>query len=270
MIIDFHAHLFPDKIAKKTIELLSQKADIPAHTDGTREGLLHGMEKGGVEIAVNLPVLTNPKSFDKVNAFAKELNESAFENGRRIISFAGIHPACEKIPEKMKWIRENGFLGVKLHPDYQETYFDDAGYLEILREAEKQDLIVLTHAGVDIGYRGCPVRCTPERALSVIRKIPYEKLVLAHLGAAEMPDEVYERLCGQKVWFDTAYVLRFVTKEQFLRILDKHGEDQMLFGSDSPWSDIAGDVKILKSFGLNRETEEKIFCENAKKLLGLQ
>ena len=28
-VIDFHTHIFPDKIAKKTIDLLSAKADIP-------------------------------------------------------------------------------------------------------------------------------------------------------------------------------------------------------------------------------------------------
>jgi len=270
MIIDFHTHLFPDRIAQKTIELLSQKANIPARADGTRAGLLQAMEAGDVDIAVNLPVLTNPSSFDKVNGFAKEINDTCRESGRRILSFAGIHPACENIPEKMKWIRENGFLGIKLHPDYQETFFDDDGYLEIVREAEKQDLIVITHAGVDIGYRGYPVRCTPERAARVIQKIPYEKLVLAHLGASELFDEVYELLCGLNVYFDTAYILHFVGEECFKRILEKHGEDRILFGSDSPWSDIGKDVNMLKSFSLNRETEEKILCTNAKKLLGLQ
>ena len=54
-----------------------------------------------------------------------------------------------------------------------------------------------------------------------------------------------------------------------MKILKKHGEDKILFGSDSPWSDIAADVNILRSFGLSKETEEKILCTNAKKLLGI-
>ncbi len=33
MIIDFHAHLFPDKIAQRTIELLSQKGGILPYAD---------------------------------------------------------------------------------------------------------------------------------------------------------------------------------------------------------------------------------------------
>ena len=81
---------------------------------------------------------------------------------------------------------------------------------------------------------------------------------------------VMNTLCGLDVYFDTAFVLRYVGKENFLKILEKHGEDKILFGSDTPWSDIAADVNILRSFGLSEKTEEKIFCENAKKLLGIQ
>ncbi len=169
----------------------------------------------------------------------------------------------------MRWIKENRFLGVKLHPDYQETFINDPGYIRILECARELDLIVLTHAGVDIGYRGCPVRCPPSLAKEVIERVPYSKLVLAHYGAAEQHEEVFEHLCGLDVYFDTSYVLRFLSKNTFVRILEKHGEDRILFGSDSPWSDIQNDVEILKSFSLNKQTEQKIFCENAKKLLGI-
>ena len=57
--------------------------------------------------------------------------------------------------------------------------------------------------------------------------------------------------------------------ETFKKILVTHGEDRILFATDSPWSDIKGDVEIIKSFSLDKKTEEKIFSENAKKLLGI-
>lgn len=269
MIIDFHTHIFPDKIAQKTIDFLAQKANIPPHTNGSTDGLLRAMEMGGADIAVNLPVVTNPLQFESVNRFAKEINARFAGQARQIISFGGIHPACEDIEGKMKWIRENGFLGVKIHPDYQQTYINDEGYVRILECARDLDLIVLTHAGVDGGYPDCPVRCTPTLAKELIRKVPYSKFVLAHCGANEMFDEVLELLCDEDVYFDTAYVLRFIGEETFKKIVERHGDDRILFGSDSPWSDIGGDVKLLKSFSLNQQTEEKIFCKNAKRLLGL-
>ena len=50
MVIDFHTHIFPDKIAAKTIEHLAQVGGITAATDGTLSGLLSSMERCGVEI----------------------------------------------------------------------------------------------------------------------------------------------------------------------------------------------------------------------------
>ena len=79
----------------------------------------------------------------------------------------------------------------------------------------------------------------------------------------------FDMLCGEDIYFDTAYILRFIGEERFKKILAKHGEDNILFASDSPWSDIKGDVEILKSFSLNKQTEKKLFCDNAKKLLGI-
>ena len=43
----------------------------------------------------------------------------------KIISFGGIHPDNEDYKEKLCWIKEQGFKGIKLHPDYQDTYFND-------------------------------------------------------------------------------------------------------------------------------------------------
>ena len=269
MIIDFHTHIFPDKIATKTIDLLSAKGGIPPFSDGTVVGLTDKMEKAGADVCVTLPVLTNPTRFDSVNHYAAEVN-SAFEGKEnRLISFGGIHPKCEDIDGKMKQIKEMGFLGVKLHPDYQDTFINDEGYVRILRCAKEYDLVVVTHSGVDVGFKGQPIKCTPTLALELIRKVPHSKFVLAHMGANEMFEEVYDMLCGEDVYFDTAYVLRFIGEDMFKKIMKKHGSDRILFASDSPWSDIVNDINIIKSFGLEKNTEKKLFSENAKRLLGI-
>lgn len=269
MIIDFHTHIFPQKIAKRTIDLLAEKGGIPPFSDGSVDGLLCEMEKAGADISVTLPVVTNPSQFDSINRFAAEINERFKNEKRRLISFAGIHPDCENIEEKMSFIRKSGFLGVKIHPDYQNTFIDDPRYIKILNCAKEEDLIVVTHSGVDGAYREMPVRCTPERVKEVIRKVNHKKLVLAHLGANEMCQQVYDGLCGEDVYFDTAYVLRFTPKKEFERIIKKHGEDKILFATDSPWSSIKNDTDILKSFSLGEDVEKKIFYKNAENLLGI-
>ena len=269
MIIDFHTHVFPEKIAEKTIEILKTKGGgIPAFSDGTVAGLLSAMEKGGVDISIVLPVLTNPLSFEGVNRYAKEINERFKNDVRRLISFGAIHPACEDIRRKMKKLKEEGFLGVKIHPDYQETYINDEGYVKILNAAREFDLIVLTHAGVDFAYPD-DVHCPPSLAKELLSKVPHKKFVFAHLGGKKLAKEFLEAFENEEVYFDTGYVLHEIDEEILKEFVAKIGEDKILFATDSPWSEVDRDVEILKSFNIDEKTKEKIFAENAKKLLGI-
>ena len=267
MVIDFHTHIFPDKIAGATINALSTSANIPPHSDGTKSGLYSSMAKGGIDISINLPVLTKAAQFDSIFKFGLMLNGEKATQGR-IISFAGFHPDIEDYEEKLIQVKENGFLGIKLHPDYQGTFFDDARYINILKVAKKLDLITVTHAGLDGAFIGQEIKCTPKRVLNLLDKLGgYDKLVLAHLGGNELFDDVYSGLAGECVYFDTSYVLPFLTQEQFEKMLQKHGEDNILFATDSPWQSQGKMVNIIKSYNLGKEAEEKILSLNAKKLL---
>lgn len=268
MIIDFHTHIFPDKIASKTIEMLSSKGGIPAYSDGSLYGLIQRLKTAGAERSIALPVLTSPTQFESVLRFTTMVNQGYAVGEHGVLSFAGIHPLCDDISDKMKRIKECGFKGIKIHPDYQQTYFDNDRYIEILLLAKQYDLIVVTHAGVDGGYRDMPVRCTPDRILKVLDKVGQVKLVLAHYGSNEMASEVYDKLAGAPVYFDTAYVLPDMEREMFVKIANKHGYDKILFATDSPWRDISEQVKIIKSFDLGDENQDKIFYKNALKLLG--
>ena len=268
-IIDFHTHIFPDKIAAKTIDFLSEKGNIPPYSDGTETGLWNAMEKADATVAIALPAITKPSQFDSVNAFAQAVNKRNAERKRRIISFAGIHPECENISEKMKWIYAHGFKGVKIHPDYQGEYIDSEKYLLILECAREYDLIVVTHAGYDNGFPDEPVKCPPDRLKRVLEKLPYEKFVLAHYGGHLMWDEVYKLITDYNVYFDTAYTLPEISPSLFKDIMNKIGADKILFATDSPWRDIKEEVDILRSFELGEEAESKILYENAAKLLGL-
>ncbi len=269
MIIDFHTHVFPDKIAAKTISLLAEKGKLTPFSDGTVDGLVEKMTEAGIDISVTLPVLTNPGQFDSVNRYAAEINSAFADKKRRLISFAGIHPKCENIEEKMAFIKQKGFLGVKIHPEYQDAFINDEGYVRIMQAAKENDLIVVTHSGVDAAYRDSEIRCTPERVKDLINKVPHSKLVLAHYGANEAASEVLDSLCGLDVYFDTALVLGYIDKDSFLSILKKHGEDRILFASDSPWGNIKEGVEFIRSLSLDKNTEEKLFYKNATALLGI-
>ena len=267
MVIDFHTHIFPDKIAKSTIDALANKAENKPYTDGTVQGMVDAMLRADADICVTLPVLTKATQFDSVTKFAILVNERFSAQEKKLISFGGMHPSCEDIDGKMQYLKSMGIKGVKIHPDYQGTFIDDKGYIEILKCAKKYDMVVVTHSGIDDGYKGEPVRCPPERVLKVIEEVNHDKFVLAHYGGHKQWEEVYELLAGKNVYFDTAYTLHEISEELFKKILSKHGEDKVLFATDCPWRDIKDDLQILKSFSLSESTLNKILYKNALNLL---
>ncbi len=269
MIIDFHTHVFPEKIASRTIDMLAKSANIDAHSDGTVRGLLEKMEEANVDLSVIMPVITNPAQFDSINRFAAEINLMYKDGTRRLISFGGIHPDCEDIEGKMKHLKMLGFLGIKLHPEYQDTFINDEKYVRIVECARDNDMIVLTHTGFDGAFVDREMRCPPELMLELVRRVPYSKMVLAHLGANKLMQKSYELLAGEDVYFDTGYMLPRIDGEMFRRLVEKHGEDKMLFATDSPWTDIADGIERLRSFGLSKAAEDKILAGNAMKLLGI-
>ena len=111
MVIDFHNHFYPDKIAQAAIEKLTTCADIVAYTDGTLSGLSEDLKKSGYDLGVVLPVATAPKQVENINTRAVAVQEQ-FPN---LISFASMHPDYENYKDEIFRIKELGLKGIKLH-----------------------------------------------------------------------------------------------------------------------------------------------------------
>lgn len=56
-------------------------------------------------------------------------------------------------------------------------------------------------------------------------------------------------------------------REDFLRMVKKHGADRILFGSDSPWGGQAETIAALKDTGLTDNELQAVLGENAARLL---
>ena len=235
MVIDFHTHTFPDKMAEKTVAHLAKIGGLPPHTDGKRGSLLESMNKYGIDRSVVLPVATLPKQERSINALSAELN------GKDGIFYAGgIHPDCGDVCGTLDFIKRSGLFGIKLHPDYQGVHFDDPRYINIMREAAKRGCIAIDN-----------------------------RLILAHMGSYEMPDEVLGKLCGKPVFMDTAAVLDLYP-DKCVEIIRKHGADRILFATDSPWKSQGEYLGILESLPLSESKKEKILHENAERILSVK
>ncbi len=263
MIIDFHTHTFPDKIAARSIAMLAEKGGATPFCEGTLSSLKESMKRGGIDYSVILPVATKSEQVGSINRLAAELN------GRDGIFYAGaIHPACENIEQILADIKGAGLFGIKLHPDYQGVYFNDERVLRILEAAARRGLYIVTHAGRDIAYPN-DVHCTPDHilyAFETLGEVIRDRLILAHMGGCDMGEEVLEKLCGKSVYMDTAFVLdRY--PELCKRIIRKHGADKILFATDSPWADQKHYAELIRGFGLSEQELSLILCENAKRIL---
>lgn len=261
MVIDFHTHIFPDKIAQKTIEILSERSKLKAHTDGTLNGLIQSMEACGVDYSVVLPIATKPSQADTINTYAAQITEK-----KGIISFGSVHPFSENWRAELDRISSLGLKGIKLHPDYQDFFIDDERIFPVIEYANRLGLIIVFHSGVDIGLPG-DVRCPPCKARKMIDAVGGGKLVFAHTGGFRLWSEAEEFLAGQDIYFDISCTLSELSNKGFLSIIKAHGADKCLFGTDSPWSSQSDDINVLKNTGLSTSELEDILYNNAAKLL---
>lgn len=263
MIIDFHTHCFPEKIAQRAISGLEYSSGgVMPNTAGTLHSLLEKMDSDGVDISVVLHIATNERQQHSVNDFAAEIQ------GDRIISFGSVYPDAPDVLDELERIKELGLFGVKLHPEFQNFYVDDEKMKPIYKKISELGLITLFHAGMDVGYRP-PYHCTAERLEKALSWFS-TPVVAAHLGGLDESQEVIKRLCSKEnLYLDTAYSYGIVAKPVLSDIIEAHGIDKILFGSDCPWHRPAWEKKMIDSLELTNDDKEKIYYKNAKKLLKL-
>lgn len=280
MIIDFHTHTFPKKIVVRTIEYLSQKAHMAPSLEGTGEGLLSSMEKAHVDYCVTFGVATKPEQVPALNDIAiKNVGHPKF------IYFGAMHPHYPNKISELHRLKAAGVKGVKIHPVYQECPMACPNFISIYKECVKLDMIVLTHAGYDVGFPGSDY-CGPLEAKKAMDEVPDLKLVLAHMGGWKQWDEARELLSGYPVYLDTSFSwggirpnpgenhytkeeLLLMNKEEFLKTIDTFGYERILFGTDSPWTDQAESIDFIRSLDLLPDQTNAILGENAKKLLNI-
>lgn len=277
MIIDFHTHTFPDKIAAAAVSSLEQKAHTHAHTDGTQAGLLHAMDAAHIDHAVVLPVATNPLKCASMN------NASHALNGGRLTYFAAIHPDAPDWAEELARAKQLGFRGVKIHPVYQNVAIDDPRFVRILASCGELGLIVVMHSGADIGFPGVE-KCSPAMLRRALREAGPVTLVAAHMGGWRNWQEVPEYLLDTGVYLDTAFSLGSIipmddhyapeelpllSAEHFCQLVQNLGSGRIVFGTDSPWDDMGQAVERIRALPLTDAEKADILSGNARRLLGI-
>lgn len=266
MIVDHHTHTFPAAIAAKALSKLSASARMHYHNEGTDDALLTSMQISGVDRSILLPVATKEGQYVGINENAIRIHAQMEQTG--LDSFGGIHPADENYKEILMQLHTHGIPGVKLHPIFQNVAIDDIRNKRIIDYANELGLWVTIHPGYDIGFPGVELSIVP-RILHLIEEVHPNRLILAHLGGWNDWDAVESDLTGSDVYMDTSFSLtkvhtlddtyqQYLSNEQFVRIVRKHGTDRIFLGSDNPWSTQSDAIADIAQSGLTKEETAQI------------
>lgn len=259
-IIDIHAHCFPDQIARRAVPQLEERAGVRTVLDGTLGALRSSMDRAGIDRAVLQHIATKPGQERAVNTWAASIVSE------RIACFGSIHPGTPDWRGELRRLADLGLPGVKFHPDYQDFFVDEARVFPIYEAICQLGLVVLFHAGLDIGL-GEPVRCRPAGLRKVIEAFPEGRWVAAHMGGYQCWDEVEEDLLGREIFLDTSYTYHALGPERLGSLIRRHGARRILFGTDSPWMDQASAVAEIRGLGLTPAEEAAVLGGNAQALL---
>lgn len=260
MIIDFHAHIYPAKIAEKASDTIGQFYNIQMKYKGSPESLLESGSRIGVDRYIVHSTATAPHQVESINNYIIGEVESHPE----FIGFGTIHPEYENYENELIRIYSAGLVGIKLHPDFQKFPIDLREMDDIYEVIAGLKMPILVHAGdYRYDYSG------PKRIAHVLEKHPTLKVVAAHFGGYTQWEDSEKYLVGKNVWFDTSSSLWKLTPDEAMRMIRNHGVEKMLFGVDYPMWDHQEELERFNRLPLTQEEREAILYKNAIDLLGL-
>jgi predicted TIM-barrel fold metal-dependent hydrolase len=259
MVIDSHTHVWPDALASRA--LAGILPHIKRHGDGTVSGLTSAMDRAGIDRSVGLAVAVSAKHVEAANRFAGTLDR------RRFIGFGAVHP--ELTPEvTVASLRSHGLKGVKIHPLFQGIDLADPRLSPIL-DALQGEFVVTVHVGAGGESAATNALCTPDKVLQLIQRFPRLDLVACHFGGYRLLELAEETLIGQRVHLDTAWppTLGELDAASVRRIVNRHGPDRIVFGSDWPMADPLAELSAIEKLGLAPADVDAILGGNLSRLL---
>ncbi len=160
----------------------------------------------------------------------------------------------------LEQFRQNGYVGVKLHPNWHNYPLNSRAAEPILEFCQKEQIPVLTHS-----TGGCPLSGAGV-IKDVAEKYSELKLVVGHGGIFS------DRQVAQVV-MDYPQLFLEISVEyeagKLERTVEMIGPDRLLFGSDCPLHNPSVILQRVRVMKLSKDDEEKILWKNTAKLFAL-
>jgi predicted TIM-barrel fold metal-dependent hydrolase len=250
VIIDAHAHVWPDKIAEIALSA-NRLPDLHARGDGTVGGLTADMAQSGVEISCCLGIANEARHVDSVNKFVAGLTSDTR------FGFGTVHVGLS-VEDNIASLRRHGVRAVKIHPLFQNFGLDHPRLWEIF-EAFGDEFAVITH----VGEGGSPEAnrlSSPKMIRDIAEQFPQLRLMACHFGGYKILDDAEEMLSGADVVLETSWPasLKTLRPERVRRLIQHHGAERVVFGSDWPMTSPGEEIKAIAALGLSDDETKKV------------
>ena len=253
-VIDSHAHIFPDEIADKAKEGVSEFYDLPMYTSGKLSELYKVRDEvfGNKKITTQVifsPAMTSSQT-KSINNFISDI----CKGDESLIGFGTLHKDNDDYKDEIQRIKSLGLKGVKFHSDFQKTNIDDEKMIPIYREIANEGLPVVFHMGdKNLEYSSV------DKLKNVLNDIPNLTVIAAHMGGYMHWKEAYNTLeADSRLYFDISSALSFISREDFIEMLEKFGINQFFFGSDFPMWNPIDELRKLSEFVTDEADRRKI------------
>ena len=260
-IIDFHTHIYPEKIAQKAVESVGEFYGIGMDGKGTAKDLLkEGKESGVTDYVVHSVALTASR-VEAINDYIA----SECKTHKEFHGFGTMHADFENKIEAIERARKMGLLGVKIHPDTQLFNMDDRRMFELYDYLRQEDIPLLIHCG-DYRYD----YSHPRRLRRLLREFPGITVIGAHFGGWSMCDLAYEYLAKENCYVDTSSSFWMLGIKRAKELIRLYGAERVVFGSDFPMWSVSEELEKFRSMKLTDEENSLILYKNAEKILKIK
>ena len=260
-IIDSHCHIYPDRIAQKASASTGEFYKMPSRLDGKISTLLERGENAGIEHFVVQSVATTPHQVSSINKF---IADAVTNSNGKFTGLGTLHPDSSDIEADIEEIISLGLKGVKLHPDIQQFKIDDYRMLRIYELCEGR-LPILMHTGDSRFDYSNPNRMKP--ILEIYKNLT---VIGAHFGGWSVWDEATESLSKfENFYVDCSSSLYALTCDKAKELISAYGTKRVLFGTDYPMWEPAGEIERFMQLKLTEQEREDILYNNTAGLLGI-
>ncbi len=258
MIINAHVHI---SIFENNAKSLEEAFDL----------LLFDMKKNNISSTIVIP--DNTEGSNQIADLDKAIELINHHKNFYLLGSPQIIRRGSSEIDKYKKLIQNGTIkGIKFFPGHDPYYPTDKRCLPYYQLCQEMNIPVLFHTGENSEDSECAKWNDPKYIAEIAKKYPKLKIIITHYywprfdycwNVTKDINNIYFELAAladNEVIEKSGGISKI---QEILKKTIKNRPNNVLFGTDWPMCETAKHIELVKSLNLNKETEKKIFSQNA-------